>query len=92
MFGCVTTVDDKDVVVNLISARALFGPRWWWAIATPISVSVPIPIAIPIWWRWWVIGEENDVVLNLTIGELAAPVPAAHVGKQGLINHLSGQG
>jgi hypothetical protein len=91
MFRCVTTVDDKDVVIHLIAARAVFGTRWWWSIATPISISVPIPVPIAIW-RWWrVIGEEDQVVFNLTIGKLPAPVPAAHVGKESLVDLLSGQ-
>jgi hypothetical protein len=81
MFGCVTTVDDKDVVIDIIAAGALFGTWRWWSIATPIPISVPIPVptAIRRWRR--VIGEENEVVFNLTIGKLPAPVPAAHVGE-----------
>jgi len=91
MFSRVATVDDKDVVVYVIAARALFGTRCRWSIATPVSVSVPTPVPIAIRWRWRVIGEENEVVFDFAVGKLPAPVPAAHVGEQGLVNLLSSQ-
>jgi hypothetical protein len=81
MFSCVTTVDHKDVVIHIVAARALFGTRRWWSIATPISISVAVPVPIAIRRRWRVIGEENKVVFNFTIVKLSAPVPAAHAGK-----------